>query len=331
MNHVTDRTDCLCAGIVVVDHVCAPIDTIPDPGSLAETPSLTLTIGGCASNVAVGLPRLGLTASVAGTIGDDALGRFIHDELVTAGVCCSNLETRSDVATSATQVINVRGEDRRFIHATAANRYFTAESITDDVLDSISLLYLGGYCLADEPSAQRVEELFARARQRDVVTMLDVVVPGPGEWDSRISPVLPVTDLFVPNEDEARLLSGIDQPLKQAMHFHDLGAATVIITRGDKGAILVNHQGGWEAATHDVPVVDATGGGDAFASGYIFGLLRGEPVEQCLRLATAAGACCVQSPGATTGMPDATQLQTLARETPLAISRIGPIPEVAGP
>ena len=74
------RYDCLCVGIVVADHVCDPIDHIPEAGRLVLTPGMRLTIGGSAANTAVDLAKLGLSVGVAGTIGNDVLGRFVRDE-----------------------------------------------------------------------------------------------------------------------------------------------------------------------------------------------------------------------------------------------------------
>lgn len=319
MTDAADSLDCLCAGIVVADHVCAPVAELPAPGVLIETSALHLSIGGCAANCAVNMTRLGLATAVAGTIGDDILGRFVREVLHDAGVDCSILEVRDDLATSATQVINVQGEDRRFIHATGANAHFTTDTITDDVLEHTRVLYLGGYCLTPEPTAERVANLFARARQRGVITMLDVVIPAPGDYAHRLDAVLPATDYFVPNDDEARLLCGLVDPGDQARAFLDAGANHVAITCGDRGSVMLGPHGGLRATAHPVPLIDGTGGGDAFASGFILALLDDGSPEDCLRLGTAAGACCVQATGATTGIPDAASLRQLAADTPLEI------------
>jgi len=306
------------AGIVVADHVCEPIAELPAAGVLVETPALHVSIGGCAANCAVNMTRLGLATAVAGTIGNDIFGRFVREVFSEAGVDCSILEVRDDLQTSATQVINVTGEDRRFIHAPAANAHFTTETITDEVLRRTRVLYLGGYCLSEEPTAERVADLFTRG----VITMLDVVISTPGDYSARLKEVLPVTDYFVPNDDEARLLCGLEQPIEQARTFFDAGARQVVITCGDRGSVMLGPAGGLKAQAHRVRLVDGTGGGDAFASGFILALLQDASPEDCLRLGSAAGACCVQATGATTGMPDATSLRQFAASTPLKIESV---------
>jgi sugar/nucleoside kinase (ribokinase family) len=317
-----DPLDCLCAGIVVADHVCEPIADLPAAGVLVETPALTLSIGGCAANCAVNMTRLGLTTAVAGTIGNDILGRFVCEVFDEAQVDRSILDIRDNLDTSATQVINVTGQDRRFIHAPAANAHFTTETISDGMLDRIRVLYLGGYCLTAEPTANRVAELFDRARRRGVITVLDVVIPTPGDYSDRLRDVLPVTDYFVPNDDEAKLLCGLDDPVEQARAFLYSGATNVVITCGDRGSVMLANDIGLWAQAHRVELVDGTGGGDAFTSGLILGLLDNATPGDCLKLGSAAGACCVQVTGATTGMPDAETLRRLAADAAIEIRAV---------
>jgi sugar/nucleoside kinase (ribokinase family) len=101
-----------------------------------------------------------------------------------------------------------------------------------------------------------------------------------------------------------------------------MGAGTVIITMGDQGSVLVGEGVRLRADTYRVPFVDGTGGGDAFAAGYIAGLLRGLDAEGCLRLGSAVGASCVRTIGTTTGVFTRPELETFLRENPLRIERI---------
>ena len=80
---------------------------------------LLLNIGGCASNAAVVLAKLGVRATICGKVGDDAFGRFVADTLVAHGIDVSALGLDPQRATSQTLIINVRGQDRRFIHSFA--------------------------------------------------------------------------------------------------------------------------------------------------------------------------------------------------------------------
>jgi sugar/nucleoside kinase (ribokinase family) len=71
-----------------------------------------------------------------------------------------------------------------------------------------------------------------------------------------------------------------------------------------------------------MPFVDGTGGGDAFAAGYIDGMLRGLDAEGCLRNGSAVGASCVRAIGTTTGVFTRLELEAFLRDNPLRIERI---------
>ena len=70
------------------------------------------------------------------------------------------------------------------------------------------------------------------------MTLLDVATPGPGNYLEPLDIVLPHTDVFVPNTDEAELILGENDPVRQARIFHDMGARRVVITRGEHGPDL---------------------------------------------------------------------------------------------
>lgn len=313
------QLDCLCAGIVVADHVCAPIDHMPAPGELVTTDRTELAIGGCASNVAVDLVRLGLDTAVAGIVGKDLFGRFVRESLQAAGVVCDHLVESTTRQTSGTFVINTRGEDRRFVHTVGANAEFSGREIAPELIQSCRALYLGGYCLMDSLSPGSVAELFQAARQAGVATLLDVVIPGPADYWPRLEPVLPWTDVFFPNSDEARVITGLDDPLAQAEQFHQAGAKTVVVTCGGDGAVLVGNGVKLQIGSFPVDFIDGTGSGDAFVAGYIYGLLKGADIQQCLRYGSALGASCVRRTGATQGVFTHEELENFVADHDLPI------------
>jgi sugar/nucleoside kinase (ribokinase family) len=316
---MTRRWDCLCAGIVVADLVCEPLAAIPPAGGLGLTPGMTLTIGGCAANVAVDMATLGLSVRLSGCVGDDLFGRAVSEMLSRSAVDCTGLTVCPGTPTSATFVLNVRGEDRRFIHCIGSNALYDGTQVTDADLAASRVLYVGGYLLLPGLTPQKVAALFQRARAASVTTVLNVVLPERGElWDA-VAKVLPWTDVFFPNSDEAARITGTRDGREQAARFRNAGCKTVVITRGADGALCESEQGVWDAAAHAVPAVDATGTGDAFVSGYVLGLLQQRDPATCLRYGSAMGARCVQSLGATTGAMTASQLMEFVERHPLEV------------
>lgn len=292
----------VCAGIIVVDHVAAPVDRIPDAGQLVLTDECFLTLGGCASNVAVDLAKMQVATAVNGCVGTDILGEFACRFLRDHGVDTSHVFETKESATSQTLIVNVKGQDRRFIHLLGASSIFAAEHMPRERIAQAKVLYVGGYFLMERLVPRDVADLFSFAHRHGVVTMLDVVTPGPMNYQAALEIVLPQTDVFLPNTDEARLMSGIADPIEQASAFREMGAKTVVITCGNDGSVLLSERDRLRAKSFVVPFVDGTGGGDAFDAGYICGVLGGATARRCLELGSALGASCVQKSGATSGV-----------------------------
>lgn len=295
-------TPVVCAGVVVADHLCTPIDHLPAAGELVAADELVLNIGGCASNAAVDLAKLGVRSTICGKVGDDVFGRFVADTLVAHGVDVRALGVDPERPTSQTLIVNVRGQDRRFIHAFGANRGLNVHDLDTALEPNPRVLYVGGYLILPGLDADALAERFARVRKQGGMTMLDVATPGPGDYLRHLKPVLPETDVFLPNGDEAALILGETDPLRQALLFHDMGARRVVITRGEQGAVAVSDTLRLRLGTFRVPYVDGSGGGDAFDAGYITGLLNGRDELGCLTFASAVGASCVRAVGTTAGV-----------------------------
>ena len=316
---MTTPTDVLCAGIIVADHVCSPIARLPEAGELVLADQLLLTIGGCAANVAVDLVKLGASAAVVGRVGGDVFGRVVADMLRERGVDVSAVRTTPGLDTSQTLIVNVSGQDRRFIHTFGANAVFRASDVPPP---RCRVLYLGGYLLMNEVRPEELREVFAAARRGGAKTVLDVVTPGPADYLSRLAPVLPEVDVFLPNNHEAELITGENDPMRQAERFHALGAKTAIVTLGERGSVLAAEGKRLRAGAFKMPFVDGSGGGDAFAAGYIDGLLRGLDAEGCLRRASAVGASCVRAIGTTTSVFTGEELEAFLRENELPIEAV---------
>jgi len=322
MDDSVRQFDILCAGLVVADFVGAPVTAMPGSGCLVKTPRIEMAIGGCAANTSVDLAKLDLKVGIVGLVGHDAMGDFVRGAFERERVRCDYLGTSSTAQTSATLIVNVQGEDRRFIHAVGANEEFTGETLTREVLRECRILCVGGFVLNPKLSGTNVRRVFQTARELGVTTVLDVVISDPSPAWEMLEEVLPETDLFLPNQDEGRMILGIDDPHEQARRFHAAGAKTVIVTRGAKGSILFDGHDMWEAAAFPVEQVDGTGGGDAFVAGYLYGILKQASPTECLAYGAAMGASCVRAAGATTSVFRREELEEYVRTHRLEYWRV---------
>ncbi|MHB8897421.1 MAG: carbohydrate kinase family protein [Thermoguttaceae bacterium] len=291
--------ECLSAGILFADVACAPVERVPEAGELVPTERMQLSLGGCASNTALDLAKVGVQVGVSGCVGDDPFGRFIVDALSVDGIDTSGIHEVSGVGSAASLVINVRGQDRRFISTPAANTRFTVEHICEDWLSQARVMYVGGFFMMPLLETEALVEVFRKVRARGGKTVLDVVLYGDKNYWSRLEKILPETDFFMPNDDEGELITGLKDPVAQAERFCEAGAKNVVITCGSKGSYLIGEAGRLKSGIYPMEFVGGTGSGDAFDAGFIAGLLAGEDMPGCLRWGSSLGASCVRSITAT--------------------------------
>jgi sugar/nucleoside kinase (ribokinase family) len=115
----------VCAGNLVADIFANPIAALPAAGQLGLTERLLFGAGGCATNVAACLRRLGRPTKVLGKVGDDVFGNLVIEDLKRLGIDASSVSCSRTHPTSGTVIINVIGEERRYIHCIGANADFS--------------------------------------------------------------------------------------------------------------------------------------------------------------------------------------------------------------
>jgi sugar/nucleoside kinase (ribokinase family) len=324
---LTDRSlnaRVLCSGVLVADLFAPPLDRLPEEGELLATEDFLLQTGGCAANMATCLARLGAKPHIAGRVGEDFFGDFIAKDLAAVGVETSGVRRSSTAGTSKTIVLPVKGEDRRFIHTFGANAEFRVSDIPAAAAEGCEVYYVGGYLVMPSFDQGELAELFRRGRAAGKKTLLDVVVPAgtTPEAISRLSEVLPHTDVFLPNDEEAYLLTGETQPARMAKKLLGHGCGAVVITQGARGTLYMSASETISSGIYSVDYVDGSGSGDAFDAGFTIGLIEGFPVEDTLKLASAMGASVCRMLGCTTGAFDRAQAEEFVAANELALSRL---------
>jgi sugar/nucleoside kinase (ribokinase family) len=314
--------DCLCAGILFADYICQPIPHMPEPGELVPTGRIQLALGGCASNAGLDLAKLGIRVGVSGCVGDDAFGQFITQTLTAGNVDTTGVHRLSGIGTASTMVINVTGQDRRFISTPGANTKFTVAHIPPQWVRQAKVFYVGGYLMMPGLETDAMVDLFRQARANGTKTVLDVVLFGGDRYWQTLERILPETDVFLPNDDEAAIITGQKDPLAQAERFRDAGAKTVVITQGKNGSLLVTDKLRLHSGVYPTEYVGGTGSGDAFDAGYIAGLLAGEDPAGCLRWGSALGASCVRAIGATESVFTRPEAEAFLRQHKLTMEEI---------
>ena len=291
-------------GILVAD-VMAPIEVMPKKGELARVSSVTAHNGGNAMTAALNLGRMGIEAKMIGKVGDDLFGKFLIERLVAGGVSAEGVKIDKEVQTSVSLVLLENGE-RSFLHCVGANATFSIRDIDFSVIEDVDLVFVTGTFLMDTFDGAETAEFLKKCKEMGKTTFLDVCFDARGRWGELLSDALPYIDFFMPSIDEATQIAKCDKsPDDIADIFNSLGAKNVIIKLGSKGSYLraFGEKNGKVFPPVKVDrVVDTTGAGDSFCSGFIAAYARGHELDECMRVANATGALCVTEKGATTGI-----------------------------
>ena len=295
----------ICLGILVADVIGRPIERAPRRGELELVASITPHIGGCAANTGIGLVRLGISTAVVGKVGRDGFGSFVREELERNGVQ-TRIVHDQNAPTSATMVLVAPDGERSFLHCTGANAFLGAADFKLDQFPDARVLHIAGHGLMPAFDGAACASVLQAAQKRGLQTCLDTAGRPTADWPELLRPCLGHLDYLVPSFHEARQCVPAQfaaSPAAVAGYFIAQGVGVVALKMGEDGC-YVRSRDGLEVTVPalQVPAVDATGAGDAFAAGFLAGVMRGLPLESCARLGNATGACCVGAVGTIAGL-----------------------------
>jgi ribokinase len=289
-------------------------DVVPRFGQAEQVlDGATLTLGGSGAIVAAGLARLGIHVALCGSVGSDPLGELVRSQLTTAGVDIRWLRTDLSMPTGISVVLG--SHDRAILTFPGTISALTPDDVDPDLLTGARHVHVASYFL--QPAlAEGLPALLAAAKAAGATTSLDTNWDPAERWEG-VLPLLPHVDVLLPNLAELFALAGTggDQgdPRAQDAAAGKLSQAgtSVALKAGAAGGVLWTASG--ERLSSDglvVDVVDTTGAGDSFDSGYLSALLDGKTPQQCLDRAVICGSLSTRAVGGTTAQPDVTEVES---------------------
>ncbi len=285
--------------------------------------SFAAYVGGSPTNIAVGARRLGLKAAVVTAVGDDPVAEFILKFLRTEGVETAYIPQKPGTRTSAV-VLGIEPPDKFplvYYRDNCADNQLSIDDVLKTPIADCRVFEFSGTGLSKEPS--RSANLFAaeQAKAAGATVVLDVDFR-PNQWhDPRafgvtVRAALPLVDIVLGTEDECKAVTLTDPASVNVTHSQISGARVegdlagavqamqrrgpkvIVVKRGEKGATLFEAS----RAPVDIPgfpveVYNVLGAGDAFAAGFIYGLVKGWDYYKAGRMGNAGGAIVVTRHG----------------------------------
>lgn len=292
------KLDVLAIGELNVDVILNNIDGFPKIGKEILAQNMTLTLGSSTAIFAANLAGLGAKVGFLGKIGKDSFGDLVINSLKDKGVDTSMVIIEEGICTGATICLNY-DEDRANVTHPGAMELLTIDDITDNQLLQAKHVHFSSVFL--QPGIRNdIGNLFARAKQLGLTTSLDTQWDPAETWVFDYKSILPFVDIFLPNETELLHLTktpNIESAFTELNHY----AQNIVVKRGNKGSILRNRNGEITElpAYLNTSVVDAIGAGDSFNAGFIYKLVKGASLTECLDFGNLTGALNTTNAGGT--------------------------------
>ncbi len=246
--------------------------------------------GGSVANTVAGLGNLGLTTAFIGRVNDDALGRFYAEALRREGSDFPNAPVRGGSLPTSRSMIFVSPDGERSMNTyLGISSELSPSDVPQEVARGAGLLFLEGY-LYDRPSGKAAFEAAARATHagggRAGISLSDPFCVDRHRGDFRR--LVRDLDYVIGNEHEWEALyqCGLDEALPRAAE--DCGL--VVCTRSGSEVVILRGAERVAVPVARVVPVDATGAGDLFAAGFLYGLATGQSLEVSGRMGCVAAA-----------------------------------------
>lgn len=285
-------------GNVQLDVLASPVRTMPRPGGDDIIDSIAVRPAGAAGNVSLALAALDVEHRLFGAIGDDQAGVWILDELRRAGLADDILVVPGQ-DTGISIALEAPERERAFLTAHGVLDGYRAQHVPADALTGDLVLFTGYFSLPGL-RGDGTRRLLETARGSGALTVFDTGWD-PEDWtDHTIEEVLtllPLVDVFLPNEPEAVALTGEPDAAKAAARLGDHCPGWVVVKTGAQGLTARSPQGD----TVDIPAprvtpVDTTGAGDSLCAGMLAELAAGSEMPAALAAGVRVASTVVARP-----------------------------------
>jgi sugar/nucleoside kinase (ribokinase family) len=324
------RLDVLCIGNAIVDVIANASDEFLSEEGLVKGSMRLIDAeeaerlyshmgpahqvsGGSAGNTAAGIAALGGRAGFIGQVAPDQLGDFYRHDLTSTGVEFITPAAEVGQPTARSMILVTPDGHRTMNTFLGAAQHLPRHSLDEAQIRDSAILYLEGYLWDPETpryALVRAIEVAREAGRKIAFTLSDTFcVDRHRDGFNQLLDGGRIDILFA-NQAEIEALAGVPH-LETAVDAIAPKVKTLVVTRSEEGALAI--RGGERADMPAEPItelVDTTGAGDLFAAGFLYGIARGRPLEQSLRVGAICAAEVIQHYGA---RPE-TDLRALAGE-----------------
>ncbi len=280
-------------------------------GSKVYVDELIFTSGGGGTNTATTFASQGLRVAYVGLVGNDSSGKEIVTELKKHGVICDFIKDTDRADTPVSIILSAPGRpalrslgeggERSILVYEGASHLLAQEDVPWDVISESKWFYLSG--LSGESSKVFVP-IINFAKENNIKLAVNPGHDQLTEGLDILKSLLDKIDILIVNQEEASIITGIDYQKEEELFkkLDELVDGIAVMSKGPDGVAVSDGKVIYRAGIPVSGYLDRTGSGDAFGSGFVSAIARGENIESAVQLGTANATSVVQKIGAKNGI-----------------------------
>lgn len=275
-------------------------------GSKIDIEPPVLSVGGGAANAAITAARQGLRAAAIYKIGADELGASVTGALKKEGIAPLPVSDKKAMTAYSTILLNQNGERTVLVHRGASDNL----RVADVPLAKAKARWV--YIAPGNIAISVMEEIMKRLKRGGAKIAMNPSKAYIAHGGKKLKPLLGLLDVVIMNQEEASELSGEEYKKEKRIFkkLDDLVPGIAVMTKGSAGASVSDGRYLYRAGIFkEKKMIDRTGAGDAFGSGFVVGIVRTGEIAHALRLASANATAVVEHVGAEAGILSASQFR----------------------
>jgi 5-dehydro-2-deoxygluconokinase len=290
---------------------------------LAESSTFKKYVGGSPANIAVGLSRLGKKCGFFGRVSDDQFGDFVINFFREEGVDVSHIrrcEHGEKLGLTFTEILSPKDSSILMYRNKAADLALTVNDIDEEYIKSAKAILISGTALAESPSREAALKAVILAKRAGTPVVFDIDYRAYNwQYPEAVSlyywMVAREAAVILGSREEYDLTEALAAPgmddAQSAAYWHGMGAKIVVIKHGREGSTAYANDGGkYSIKPFPIKKLKSFGGGDGYGSAFLYGVLEGLELIDCLELGSASASLLVASHACAPDMPALKKLKT---------------------
>ncbi len=313
--------------LILLGRVAVDLNPVDYYCPLNESTTFKRYLGGSPANIAVGLARLGKKCGFFARVSDDQLGKFVIDYFENEGIDTSHIvkcENGEKIGLTFTEIKSETESSIVMYRNLAADLKLDVCDIDEEYIKKGKALLISGTALAESPSREAALKAVALAKRNSIPIIFDIDYRA-YNWknDDEIaiyySAVAREADIILGSREEYDLTQklikeGMDD-IETAKYWHAQNAKIVIIKHGKEGSTAYTNDGeSFSIKPFPIKLLKSFGGGDGYASAFLYGLLEGWEIIDCLEFGSASASMLVASHACSQDMPTVDAVKEFIRK-----------------